>query len=103
MADTEDTYDFDKDIRCTLNISLLDSGDIEYDFFYKNKDALKSLCQIIMMIQKSDFLVTSLISEEINEEDKNIILEFFSSPIEDMLDDGTPVIYPIDVYKQGGS
>lgn len=105
MSDTENTsesLDFSEDIQCSINISLLTSDDIEFDFFYKDKEALKCLCKIIMMIQKSDFLLSSLISDDIEESDKNTILEFFSSAIEDVLDDGTPVIYPIDVYKQGG-
>lgn len=106
MSDTENTsnedLNFSEDIQCSINISLLESDDIEFDFFYKDPEALKSLCKIIMMIQKSDFLLSSLISDDIEESDKNTILEFFSSGIEDVLDDGTPIIYPIDVYKQGG-
>lgn len=107
MSDMQDiskdeNLNFVDDVNCSINISLLNSDDIEFDFFYKDKQALISLCKIIMMVQKSDFLLTSLISEDMPEDEKNTILEFFSSPIEDMLDDGSPIIYPIDVYKQGG-
>lgn len=106
MSDTEDIskeeQEFFNDVRCSLNISLLTSDEVEFDFFYKDKESLKSLCQIIMMIQKSDFLINALISEDISEEEKNTILEFFSSNLADALDDGEPIVYPIDVYRHGG-
>lgn len=102
MENISEEEDFSEDVKCSIDISLLNSDDLEFNFFYKDKEALESLCKIIMMIQKSDFLINSLVSEDMIQSDKDTVSEFFSSVVEDALDDGTPVVYPIDVYRQGG-